>query len=127
MKQPVWYELLHTCKQTGARYGILHTPHGDFETPIFMPVGTKANVKTLIPSEVREVSDGLILGNTYHLWLAPGDDIVKLNGGIRGFMNWDGALLTDSGGFQVFSLANMRKITEEFTFNFIFRSTSTIT
>lgn len=109
----VWYELKHVCKQTGARYGILHTPHGDFETPIFMPVGTKANVKTLIPSEVKEVSDGLILGNTYHLWLQPGDDVVKEFGGIRGFMNWDGALLTDSGGFQVFSLSKIRKITEE--------------
>lgn len=113
MKDAIWYELIHTCRQTGARYGILHTPHGDFETPIFMPVGTKANVKTLIPSEVKEISDGLILGNTYHLWLAPGDEIVKQNGGIRGFMKWDGALLTDSGGFQVFSLAKIRKITEE--------------
>ena len=113
MKPPVWYELIHTCKQTGARYGILHTPHGDFETPIFMPVGTKANVKTLIPSEVKEVSDGLILGNTYHLWLQPGDELIKDFGGIRGFMKWDGALLTDSGGFQVFSLSKIRKITEE--------------
>lgn len=113
MKPPVWYELKHTCKQTGARYGILHTPHGDFETPIFMPVGTKANVKTLIPEEVKEVSDGLILGNTYHLWLQPGDELIKDFGGIRGFMKWDGALLTDSGGFQVFSLSKIRKITEE--------------
>lgn len=109
----VWYELKHVCKQSGARYGILHTPHGDFETPIFMPVGTKANVKTLIPSEIKEVSDGLILGNTYHLWLQPGDELIKNFGGIRGFMKWDGALLTDSGGFQVFSLSNIRKITEE--------------
>lgn len=109
----VWYELKHVCKQTGARYGILHTPHGDFETPIFMPVGTKANVKTLVPSEVEEVSDGLILGNTYHLWLQPGDEVIKEFGGIRGFMNWNHALLTDSGGFQVFSLSNIRKITEE--------------
>ena len=113
MKPPVWYELIHTCKQTGARYGILHTPHGDFETPIFMPVGTKANVKTLIPEEVKEVSDGLILGNTYHLWLQPGDELIRDFGGIRGFMKWDGALLTDSGGFQVFSLSKIRKITEE--------------
>ena len=113
MKQPVWYELLHTCKQTGARYGILHTPHGDFETPIFMPVGTKANVKTLIPSEVEEVSEGLILANTYHLWLQPGDELIKKHGGVRGFMKWDHALLTDSGGFQVFSLSKIRKITEE--------------
>ena len=113
MKPPVWYELKHTCKQTGARYGILHTPHGDFETPIFMPVGTKTNVKTLIPEEVKEVSDGLILGNTYHLWLQPGDSLIRDFGGIRGFMKWDGALLTDSGGFQVFSLSKIRKITEE--------------
>ncbi len=113
MKFPVYYEHIHTCKQTGARYGILHTPHGDFETPIFMPVGTQATVKTLIPEEIKEVSDGLILGNTYHLWLQPGDEIVKEFGGIRGFMKWDGALLTDSGGFQVFSLSKTRKITEE--------------
>lgn len=113
MKDAVYYELKHVCAQSGARYGILHTPHGDFETPIFMPVGTKANVKTLIPEEVKEISQGLILGNTYHLWLEPGDEIVKLNGGIRGFMKWDGALLTDSGGFQVFSLSKIRKITEE--------------
>ena len=107
------YELKHVCKQTGARYGILHTPHGSFETPIFMPVGTKATVKTLENSEIKEVSDGLILGNTYHLWLEPGDDIVKMHGGIRGFSKWDGALLTDSGGFQVFSLSDIRKISEE--------------
>ena len=113
MKQPVYYEHIHTCKQTGARYGILHTPHGDFETPIFMPVGTQATVKTLIPEEIMEVSDGLILGNTYHLWLQPGDEVVKEFGGIRGFMKWNGALLTDSGGFQVFSLSKTRKITEE--------------
>ena len=109
----VWHEVLHVCKQSGARYGILHTPHGDFETPMFMPVGTKANVKTLIPEEIKEVSDGLILANTYHLWLQPGDEVVKEFGGVRGFMNWDGALLTDSGGFQVFSLSKIRKITEE--------------
>ncbi len=107
------YELIHTCKQTGARYGILHTPHGSFETPIFMPVGTKATVKTLENAEIKEASDGLILGNTYHLWLQPGDEIVKMHGGIRGFSKWDGALLTDSGGFQVFSLSNLRKISEE--------------
>lgn len=109
----VWYELKHVCKQTGARYGILHTPHGDFETPIFMPVGTKANVKTLIPEEVEQVSDGLILANTYHLWLQPGDELIRDAGGVRGFMKWKHALLTDSGGFQVFSLSKIRKITEE--------------
>ena len=107
------YQLKHICKQSGARYGILHTPHGSFETPIFMPVGTKATVKTLEPKEIKEVSDGLILGNTYHLWLQPGEEIVKNHGGIRGFMDWDGALLTDSGGFQVFSLSSFRKIEEE--------------
>jgi len=107
------YELIHQCKQTGARYGILHTPHGSYETPIFMPVGTKATVKTLENKEIEEASDGLILGNTYHLWLQPGDEIVKKHGGIRGFSKWNGALLTDSGGFQVFSLSNLRKITEE--------------
>ncbi len=107
------YELKHTCKQTGARYGILHTPSGSFETPIFMPVGTKATVKTLENDEIKEVSDGLILANTYHLWLEPGDDLVAKHGGVKGFSKWDGALLTDSGGFQVFSLSNLRKITEE--------------
>ncbi len=113
MKYPITYELIHEDRKTGARYGILHTPHGDFETPIFMPVGTQATVKTLTPEEVKEVSDGLILGNTYHLWLEPGDDVIKMHGGIRGFMKWNGALLTDSGGYQVFSLSKTRKITEE--------------
>lgn len=107
------YELIHQDKSTGARYGVLHTPHGRFETPLFMPVGTQATVKTLEPSEIEEVSEGLILGNTYHLWLQPGDDIIKSHGGIRGFMNWNHALLTDSGGYQVFSLSDMRKIDEE--------------
>jgi len=107
------FELIHEDKNSGARYGILHTPHGSFETPIFMPVGTQATVKTLSSEEIKEVSDGLILGNTYHLWLQPGANIVKAHGGIRGFMNWDGALLTDSGGYQVFSLADIRNITEE--------------
>lgn len=107
------YELIHTDQSTGARFGVLHTPHGSFETPIFMPVGTQATVKTLEPREIEEVSDGLILGNTYHLWLQPGDDIVKDHGGIRGFMKWDHALLTDSGGYQVFSLSKNRQIDEE--------------
>ncbi|HHW80031.1 MAG TPA: tRNA guanosine(34) transglycosylase Tgt [Acholeplasmataceae bacterium] len=107
------FEVLHICKQSGARLGRLKTPHGTFETPFFMPVGTQATVKTLTVDEIKEVSEGLILGNTYHLWLQPGNEIVKKHGGIRGFMNWDGALLTDSGGFQVFSLSKLRKITEE--------------
>lgn len=107
------YELIKKDKESGARLGILKTPHGNFETPIFMPVGTQATVKTLSSEEIKEVSDGLILGNTYHLWLQPGDELVKAHGGIRGFMNWDGALLTDSGGYQVFSLSDIRKIDEE--------------
>ncbi len=107
------FEVVHVCKQSGARLGRLTTPHGVFETPFFMPVGTQATVKTLTPEEIKEVSEGLILGNTYHLWLQPGADIVQQHGGIRGFMQWDGALLTDSGGYQVFSLTDMRKITEE--------------
>lgn len=109
----IQFELTHICKQSGARCGILHTPHGDFETPIFMPVGTQATVKTLSVDEIEKVSDGLILGNTYHLWLQPGDEIIKDHGGIRGFMNWNHGLLTDSGGFQVFSLSDIRKIKEE--------------
>lgn len=107
------FEVLHVCKQSGARLGRLETPHGVFETPFFMPVGTQATVKTLTNDEIKEVSEGLILGNTYHLWLQPGNEIIKKHGGIRGFMNWDGALLTDSGGFQVFSLSGLRTITEE--------------
>lgn len=107
------FEVTHTCKQSGARLGKLTTPHGVFETPFFMPVGTQATVKTLTVEEIKEVSEGLILGNTYHLWLQPGNEIIKKHGGIRGFMNWDGALLTDSGGFQVFSLSKLRTITEE--------------
>src|SRR5690625_1916734 len=107
------FEVLHTCKQSGARLGKLTTPHGVFETPIFMPVGTQATVKTLTVDEIKEVSEGLTICNTYHLWLQPGNDIIKKHGGIRSFMNWDGALLTDSGGFQVFSLSKLREIKEE--------------
>lgn len=109
----IHFELKHICQQTGARYGILHTPHGSFETPIFMPVGTQATVKTLDNDEIHEVSDGLILANTYHLWTQPGDALIARHGGIRGFSKWNGALLTDSGGYQVFSLSDIRKIKEE--------------
>lgn len=107
------YQLKHICKQSKARYGILRTPNGVYETPLFMPVGTKATVKTLTPEDVAEVSDGLILANTYHLWLQPGTDVIKAHGGVKNFMNWKGSLLTDSGGFQVFSLASFREIKEE--------------
>ena len=109
----IWYELKHVCKQTGARYGILHTPHGDVEVPMFMPVGTLATVKTLSPEEVKEAGAGVILANTYHLHLRPGEDLVAAAGGLHKFMNYDGPMLTDSGGFQVFSLAESRQITEE--------------
>src|SRR5699024_11964060 len=99
----VTYEHIKTCKQSGARLGIVHTPHGSFETPMFMPVGTQATVKTMSPEELREINAQIILGNTYHLWLQPGNDIIKRAGGLHKFMNWNGPILTDSGGFQVFS------------------------
>jgi queuine tRNA-ribosyltransferase len=107
------YELIHKDKNSNARYGILHTPRGSFETPMFMPVGTLATVKTLSPEELKEIGAGVILSNTYHLWLRPGEDIVEKAGGLHKFMNWGGPILTDSGGFQVFSLSDSNKITEE--------------
>lgn len=109
----VTYEHIKTCKQTGARLGIVHTPHGSFETPAFMPVGTQATVKTMSPEELKDIGAGIILSNTYHLWLRPGHDIVKEAGGLHKFMNWDRPILTDSGGFQVFSLSEFRTIEEE--------------
>ena len=108
-----YLEIKHIDKQTGARYGILHTPHGDVEVPMFMPVGTLATVKTLSPEELTEMGSGVILSNTYHLHIRPGEDIVAKAGGLHNFMNYHGPILTDSGGFQVFSLADNRKITEE--------------
>jgi len=114
VKPAIWYELLHECKQTGARRGRIHTPHGIIETPVFMPVGTQATVKSMTPEELRdEVKAKIILSNTYHLYLRPGHELVKEAGGLHKFMNWDGAILTDSGGFQVFSLGDLRKISEE--------------
>ena len=109
------YELLDKDKNTKARYGLLHTNYGTYETPMFMPVGTQATVKTLAPEELKELNSGVILSNTYHLWLRPGADIVEKAGGLHNFMNYDGPILTDSGGFQVFSLAKNKKkdITEE--------------
>ena len=108
-----WLEIKHICKQSGARYGILHTPHGDVEVPMFMPVGTLATVKYISPDELKAMNTGVILSNTYHLWLRPGEDVVANAGGLQKFMKYDGPMLTDSGGFQVFSLADNRKITEE--------------
>ena len=107
------YELIKQCPKTGARAGRIHTPHGTFDTPIFMPVGTQATVKTMSPEELKDMGAGIILSNTYHLFLRPGSELVKEAGGLHKFMNWDRAILTDSGGFQVFSLGDLRKITED--------------
>ena len=112
-KQAITYELLHECKQTGARRGVIHTHHGDIQTPVFMPVGTQATVKSMTPEELKEVNAQIILSNTYHLFLRPGHELVKEAGGLHNFMHWDRPILTDSGGFQVFSLGKLRKITEE--------------
>ncbi|MCX7749788.1 MAG: tRNA guanosine(34) transglycosylase Tgt [Clostridia bacterium] len=107
------YEFIKKCKQTGARLGRVHTPHGSFDTPAFMPVGTQATVKGMSPDEMKAVEAEILLSNTYHLYLRPGQDIVKNAGGLHQFMNWDRPILTDSGGFQVFSLGGMRDIKEE--------------
>ena len=107
------YELLKNEKNTKARLGKLHTNYGVYDTPMFMPVGTLATVKTLTPEELKAVGSAVILSNTYHLWLRPGADIVDKAGGLHKFMNYDGPILTDSGGFQVFSLAKKKDITEE--------------
>lgn len=107
------YRLIKKEKHTGARLGEITTPHGTIQTPIFMPVGTQATVKSLSPEELKEMNAQIILSNTYHLWERPGDDLVAEAGGLHKFMNWDRPILTDSGGFQVFSLAKLRDISEE--------------
>ena len=112
-KHAVTYELIKECPRSGARLGRLHTPHGTFETPMFMPVGTQATVKTLAPEELYDMGSQVILSNTYHLFLRPGHELVRKAGGLHKFMNYKRGMLTDSGGFQVFSLGAMRKITEE--------------
>ena len=109
----VTYDLLKEDSRSKARRGRLHTPHGTFETPMFMPVGTQATVKTLSPEELYDMGSQVILANTYHLFLRPGSDLVRKAGGLHRFMNYRRGMLTDSGGFQVFSLGAMRKITEE--------------
>lgn len=109
----VRFELIKEDKRSGARVGKIITPHGEIPTPIFMPVGTKATVKAMLPESLKEIDAKIILGNTYHLYLRPGDDIVKKAGGLHRFMNWDRPILTDSGGFQVFSLSKINDITEE--------------
>ena len=113
MKQAITYELLHQDKNSGARRGVIHTPHGDIQTPVFMPVGTQATVKSLTPEELKEIGAQIILSNTYHLYLRPGHELVKKAGGLHQFMRWDRPILTDCGGFQVFSLSDLRTISEE--------------
>lgn len=107
------FQVLKECKRTGARTGLLTTPHGVINTPVFMPVGTQATVKTMAPEELKEMGARIILGNTYHLYMRPGHKLVEKAGGLHRFMNWDRSILTDSGGFQVFSLADLRDISEE--------------
>lgn len=114
MNQPITYELIKIDAKTGARRGRIHTPHGDIETPVFMPVGTQATVKAMTPEELKDmVNAKIILSNTYHLFLRPGDELVAEAGGLHSFMHWDRPILTDCGGFQVFSLAKLRDISEE--------------
>ena len=107
------FELIKECPDTGARAGRFHTPHGVIETPVFMPVGTQATVKTMTPEELKNCNAQIILSNTYHLYLRPGHELVQEAGGLHQFMHWDRPILTDSGGFQVFSLGDLRKIKEE--------------
>lgn len=113
MNQPLTFDLLKTDERTGARRGVVHTPHGDIQTPIFMPVGTQATVKATTPRELEEAGAQIILSNTYHLHVRPGEGLVKEAGGLHRFMSWNHPILTDSGGFQVFSLSGLRKIKEE--------------
>lgn len=107
------YELIKESKNTAARVGRLHTPHGVIETPVFMPVGTQATVKAITPRDLHEMEARIILANTYHLYIRPGHQLIKDAGGLHSFMNWDKPILTDSGGFQVFSLGDLRTIEEE--------------
>lgn len=107
------FKVLKKCPDTGARRGVLTTPHGEINTPIFMPVGTRASVKAMSPEELVNLNAEVILGNTYHLFLKPGMEIIGKAGGLHKFMGWDRPILTDSGGFQVFSLSSLRKITEK--------------
>ena len=112
---PVSFTLQYEDTATQARAGLLKTPHGEVKTPVFMPVGTCASVKTVSPQELKELGASIILGNTYHLYLRPGHELIDEAGpgGLHDFMGWDGPILTDSGGFQVFSLADLRRVTEE--------------
>ena len=108
-----YFETIRQDERTGARAGIFHTPHGDIETPVYMPVGTQGSVKGVLPRDLEEAGAQIVLANTYHLYMRPGDGIVKAAGGLHKFMNWNRPILTDSGGFQVFSLAKLNKIRDE--------------
>ena len=107
------FELQKVDPETGARAGVFHTPHGDILTPVYMPVGTQATVKGVLPKDLKKVGSQIILSNTYHLYMRPGDDLVRRAGGLHKFMNWDRPILTDSGGFQVFSLSSLNKINDD--------------
>ena len=107
------FKVTHKYHKGPARTGKIHTAHGEFETPIFMPVGTQASVKSISPEELKDIGVNIILGNTYHLYIRPGHDIIKKLGGLHCFMNWDKPILTDSGGFQVYSLSKLRTISED--------------
>ena len=113
MQQPFSFELIKTDSETGARAGVFHTPHGDIQTPVYMPVGTQATVKGLLPRDVEEAGAQIVLANAYHLYMRPGHRLVEAAGGLHKFMNWQRPILTDSGGFQVFSLAKLNDITDE--------------
>lgn len=113
IKENFEYKVLHTCKQSGARVGHLSTPHGKITTPVYMPVGTQATVKSLTPADLTDAGAEIILSNTYHLYMRPGHKLIEAAGGLHKFMAWSKPILTDSGGFQVFSLSELRKITEE--------------
>jgi len=107
------FKLEKKCSKTGARAGVLKTTHGDIKTPVFMPVGTAGSVKSLCPEDLMGLNVQILLGNTYHLYLRPGCDVINLFGGLHNFMQWHGPILTDSGGFQVFSLAKLRQVTDD--------------
>ena len=107
------FEVVKQDPKSGARAGILHTPHGDIKTPVYMPVGTQASVKGVYPRDLKEAGSQIILANTYHLYMRPGDELVKNAGGLHKFMNWDKPILTDSGGFQVFSLAKLKDVNDD--------------
>ena len=113
MSKTFSFEIKKRDKKSRARLGVVHTAHGDIQTPIYMPVGTQACVKAMTSREMHEIGTQILLSNTYHLHLRPGEALVKEAGGLHTFMNWNKPILTDSGGFQVFSLAGLRKITEE--------------